>query len=173
MKRLAFLLTAVVLFASACNGGDPTTPSDAPLRFTADLRASNEVPPVTNADQGATGTMNLEIVVTRDAAGAITAVNSSSFVVVMSNFPANTTLTGAHIHPGAAGATGGVAINTGLGNGEMTLATGAGSFTKSPPTPISVEQAQNMINAPQNFYFNVHTLINLGGAIRGQLVRLQ
>ena len=173
MKRLAFLLAAVVLFTPACNGGDPTTPSDAPLRFTADLRPSNEVPPVTNADSTASGTMNVEIGVTRDSAGTITAVNSSSFVVVMSNFPANTTLTGAHIHPGAAGVNGGVIVNLNLGVGEITLQNGSGSFTKSPGTQITVEQAQNFVNTPQNFYFNVHTPANLGGAIRGQLVRLQ
>ena len=174
MKRLACLLAAVVLFTPACNGGDPTTPSDAPLRFTADLRPSNEVPPVTNADSTASGTMNLEIDVTRDSAGTITAVNSSSFVVVMSNFPANTTLTGAHIHPGAAGVNGGVIVNLNLGSGEITLSsTGSGSFTKSPGAQITVEQAQNFMNAPQNFYFNVHTPANPGGAARGQLVRVQ
>jgi hypothetical protein len=174
MKRFAFLLAAVVLFTPACNGGDPTNPSNQPLRFTADLRAANEVPPVTNADSSATGTMNLTIEVTRDAAGTITAVNSSSFDVVMAAFPGGTVLTGAHIHPGAAGATGGVAINTGLQNGEITLpANGSGSFTKSPSPPISVEQAQNLMNTPQSFYFNVHTQLNTSGAIRGQLVRIQ
>ena len=174
MKRLAFLLAAVVVFMPACDDDDPLDPSPLlPLRFTADLRASNEVPPVTNADSAATGTMNLTINVTRDSANAITAVTSSEFVVTMAGFPPNTTLTGAHIHPGAAGATGGVLINTNIVSGDITLATGSGSFTRSPQTPITVEQAQNLVNAPQNFYFNVHTPLNLSGAIRGQLVRLQ
>jgi CHRD domain-containing protein len=30
-----------------------------------------------------------------------------------------------------------------------------------------------MINNPAGFYFNVHTQLNLNGAIRGQLVRVQ
>ncbi len=47
------------------------------------------------------------------------------------------------------------------------------SFTKSPPAPITVEQAQNLVNNPAGFYFNVHTQLNGGGAIRGQLVRVQ
>ena len=77
MKRLAFLLAAVVVFMPACDDDDPVNPSPLlPLRFTADLRASNEVPPVTNADSAATGTMNLTINVTRDSANAITAVQS-------------------------------------------------------------------------------------------------
>ncbi len=58
MKRLAYLLAAVVVFMPACDDDDPVDPSVVlPLRFTADLRASNEVnPSVTNADSAATGT---------------------------------------------------------------------------------------------------------------------
>jgi hypothetical protein len=173
MRPLAFLLAAVVLFTPACDDDDPITPSNLPLRFTSSLTASNEVPPVTNADSAATGTMTLTINVTRDTAGIITGVTSSEFQVTMSGFPAGTVLTGAHIHPGAAGATGGVLINTGLANGEVTLAAGSGSFTKSQGVVITVEQAQNLMNTAANFYFNVHTQLNPGGAIRGQLTRTQ
>jgi hypothetical protein len=172
MKRFAFLLALVALFTPACDD-DPVAPSNQPAIFTADLRAANEVPPVTDADSGASGTMTLTIELTRDAAGTVTGVTSSQFQVTMAGFPAGTVLTGAHIHPGAAGAVGGIAINTSLGNGEITLATGAGSFTKTPQTPITLEQAQNLMNTPANFYFNVHSQLNTGGAIRGQLVRTQ
>jgi hypothetical protein len=156
----------------ACDD-DPVTPSNLPLTFTADLRAANEVPPVTNAESGASGTMALTIEVTRDAAGAITAVNSSTFVVNLASFPANTAVIAAHIHPGAAGVNGSPLINLNLTAGEVTLANGSGSFTKSPQLPITVEQAQNLANTPQNFYFNVHTPLNPGGAARAQLVRTQ
>lgn len=172
MKRLAFLLAAVVLFMPACDD-DPAAPSNLPLRFTADLRAANEVPPVTNADANATGTMTLTINVTRDASNTITGVTSSEFQVTMAGFPAGTVLTGAHIHPGAAGTTGTILVSTGLLNGELTLGTGSGSFTKSPSPAITVEQAQNLMNTPQNFYFNVHSQLNPAGAIRGQLARTQ
>jgi hypothetical protein len=94
MKHLALLLAAVVVFMPACDDDDPVNPSGLlPLKFTADLRASNEVnPSVTNADASATGTMTLTINVTRDSANAITAVTSSEFVVTMASFPANTVL---------------------------------------------------------------------------------
>jgi hypothetical protein len=174
MKRLAFLLAAVVLFTPACDDDDPLDPSVLlPLRFTADMVASNEVPPITNADSGASGRMTLTINVTRDSSSNITAVSSSEFVVNMAGFPANTVLVGAHIHAAPAGQNAGVLINTGLLAGEITLGTGAGSFTKSPLTPISVEQAQNMVNNPAGFYFNVHSQLNPSGAIRAQLVRVQ
>ena len=38
---------------------------------------------------------------------------------------------------------------------------------------ITVEQAQNLVNNPAGYYFNVHTQLNRGGAIRAQLVRVQ
>lgn len=176
MKRFAFvLLAAVVVFMPACDDDNPTNPTGVlPLRFTADLRASNEVPAVTGAESAASGTMTLTIEVTRNPASDITAINSSTFVVNLSGFPAGTAITAAHIHPGAAGVNGQPLINLNLAAGEVTTsASGTASFTKSPQVPITVEQAQNLANAPQNFYFNVHTPSNPGGASRGQLVRTQ
>jgi hypothetical protein len=173
MKRLALLLAAVVVFMPACDDDDPVDPSTVlPLRFTADLKASNEVPAITNADQGATGTMTLTVTVTKDSSSNITAVTATDFVVNMAGFPAPTTLTGAHIHNAPAGQNAGIFINTGLGNGEVSLATGSGSFTKSPAT-VTVEMAQALVANPAGHYFNVHTQLNGGGAIRGQLVRVQ
>ena len=174
MKRLAYLLAAVLVFAPACDDDDPVDPSVLlPLRFTADLRPSNEVPPVTNADSGASGMMTVTITVTRDSSNNVTAVNSLDFVVNMAGFPAGTVLTGAHIHAAPAGSNAGVFINTGLAAGEVTLGPGSGSFTETVTSGVTVEQVQNMVNNPAGYYFNVHTQINLAGAIRGQLVRVQ
>jgi hypothetical protein len=173
VKRLAFLLAAVVLFTPACDDDDPVDPSVLlPLRFTADLRPSNEVPPITNADSGASGTMTVTITVTRDSSNNVTAVDSTDFVVNMAGFPAGTILSGAHIHAAPAGTNAHIFIDTGLQNGETTLGTGAGTVTKS-PTTVTVEMAQNLVNNPAGYYFNVHTRLNPGGAIRGQLVRVQ
>jgi hypothetical protein len=173
MNRFALLLAAVVLFTPACDDDDPLDPSVLlPLRFTADLSASNEVPPVVNADTNATGTMTVTITVTRDSSNNITAVSSTDFVVNMAGFPGPTTLTGAHIHNAPAGANAGIFINTGLANGEVTLASGTGSFSKS-PAGVTVEQVQALVNNPAGHYFNVHTQLNPGGAIRAQLVRVQ
>lgn len=174
MKRFAYLLAAVVLFTPACDDDDPVDPSVLlPLRFTADMTAGNEVPPVTNADSGATGRMTLTINVTKDSSNNVTAISSSEFVVNMTGFPAGTVLVGAHIHAAPAGQNAPVLINTGLAAGELTLGTGSGSFTKSPPSPITVEQAQNLVNNPAGHYFNVHSQLNPTGAIRAQLVRVQ
>jgi len=168
--RVTFLALALAVMAAGC-GDDTTSPSGADTpRFTAGLLPSNEVPVITNADASGSGTVTVTMHNTKDAAGNITASNAD-FTVTLSGFPAGTTLTGAHIHPGAAGVNGGVIWNLGLQPGEQVLANGTTTFTKTAITPNDVATAQAIINNPAGFYFNVHTTINTGGAARGQLIR--
>ena len=101
MKRVA-MLALVLAFGISCDDS-PTGPSDPNVaRFTAILLPSNEVPAITNADATASGTMQLTMTVTRDAANIITGA-TYDFVINFTGFPANTTLTGAHIHNAPAG----------------------------------------------------------------------
>jgi hypothetical protein len=139
------------------------------LTFTAQLRPSNEVPPVTNADSSASGTATVTLTITTDATGTINAA-TARFDVSVSGFPATTTmLILAHVHQAAAGATGPVLIDSGLSPmSPITLTGGAATFTRTGLT-VSPATAQGIINNPAGFYFNVHTPLNPGGAIRGQL----
>lgn len=169
MKHLPILVLALV-FAVGCDSKSPTSASNPNvIKFTAALLPGNEVPAVTNADAGASGTMTLNLNLTKDAAGAITAA-TGDFTMDLRGFPAGTTLTGAHIHNGSAGTNAGVIISTGLGAGEIVLVNGAQVVTKN-GIPVTAAQAQGMIDNPSGHYFNVHTTINTGGAIRAQLVK--
>jgi hypothetical protein len=85
-------------------------------------------------------------------------------------FPAGTALTASHIHPGAAGSNGGVLVSLGLTAGEVTFATGSGSFSKRGIT-VTVDQANAIMANPGGFYLNIHTANNLNGVARGQLTR--
>ena len=166
------IVLALALSAAACDDDDAgTTPTPTPTgtRFTAQLRPANENPPVTNADATATGTMTLTLNVVRDSAQQITSA-TGDFSVTLATFPANTTLTGAHIHNGRPGVNAPVVVNLNISGAETTLATGSGTITKT-AIPVDAVHAQNMINDPDGYYFNVHTTINTGGAIRAQLVK--
>jgi hypothetical protein len=172
MKRLilaAALCLTAGLFASACDDG-PSEPSGyVDPTFRATLSPANEVPPVANAEAGATGTMDITINTTRDGAGTITAA-TVSFNGTLASFPAGTAITAAHIHTGVAGTNGGFIVNLGLTPGEITLANGSGAIVKNNIT-VTADLANQIITNPAAFYFNAHTALNPGGAVRGQLVR--
>jgi hypothetical protein len=172
MTRFRILVISLTLLSfAACSDDDPVHPSATEPTFTTQLLPGNEVPPVTNADSSASGNVSVVLQVTRDSTQAITAA-TATFTVVMSGFPQNTSLVGAHIHNGRVGQNSGIVVNTGITPGEIVLGNGSGRFERTVNvTPLTV--AQNMLNDPAGFYFNVHTALTPGGAIRGQLNRIQ
>ncbi len=176
MKRVVML--ALVLMVGVSCDDSPTDPSDPNVaKFTAILLPGNEVPPVTNADASASGTMELTMTLTRDAANNITGA-TYDFVVNLTGFPPNTTLTGAHIHAAPAGQNSGIVVGLPLTPADVAVTTGQSTFTKTglnstSATVPAAQVASNIVNNPAGNYFNVHTTINGGGAIRGQLVRVE
>jgi CHRD domain-containing protein len=171
MKRLAIVSSlAAALAVAGCGGNDnPTGPSNQPVVFTVQLSPANEVPPVANAESSGRGTAVITIHPTRDSSGTLTAA-TFDFNVSMTGFPNGTVIRAAHIHPGAAGVNGSPVVDTGLqAAGGVTLANGSGTFTFSGVSPTSVDQANQVLANPRNFYFNIHSASNGGGVARGQL----
>jgi hypothetical protein len=171
MKYLAAVtLIALCGVSAACSDDSPTSPSDGNrIVFTSQLRASNEVPPVANAEANASGTATITLNVTRS--GSTITAGTVDFQFSLTGFPAGSSAIAAHIHPGAAGTTGGVLINTGLSAGTaISMPAGTGSFSVTGMTATATD-LQAIIDNPAAFYFNVHTTLNPGGAVRGQLVR--
>src|SRR5258705_489301 len=173
MNRSAIFLLALTTLATACGSKTPTSASNSNVvKFTAALLPSNEVPAITNADQSGRGTATMTLNLTKDAAGAISAA-SFDFSVDLNSFPAGTTLTAAHIHPAPAGQNGSALISMNLGAGEIVLVNGSqtGITKTNLTTNLTPAVAQDIINNPASYYFNVHTTLNTGGAARGQLVK--
>lgn len=132
--------------------------------FTAQLLASNEVPPVTNADLNAFG----QVTVTVD-----TITNSFSFEWGVNNLGASALIL-SHIHEGAAGVNGPVRVDSGLSPANpVPVVNGSGSFSKSGiiPSTDAAGIVSRLLANPSSFYFNVHSNLNPGGVVRGQLVR--
>jgi hypothetical protein len=169
MKPLYVLIAALVLVAG-CGDSDTAPADDNRPQFTAALLAANETPvTVTGPESAATGSAVIHLNLTRDAAGAITAA-TADFQVELSGFPSTTVITAAHIHPGAAGTSGGVLVNTGISQGQVPLTNGVGTFTAN-GISVTAANAQAIINNPAGYYFNVHSQAYTGGVVRGQLVR--
>jgi hypothetical protein len=179
--RLLSGLTAAVLLLVACSTPAATpsptaspTPSPSPTPqtrfvFTADLKPSNEVPPIANAEASCSGRGTFTLNTTKDAAGIITAANAV-FETDVSGCPADTKINIGHIHKAAAGANGSVVVNSGLAAGELTLTSGAGKINKTTAT-VDAALATDIIANPATYYMNWHSTLNPGGILRGQLVK--
>ena len=182
--RLLASLAATAILAAACGGtaaapsptATPTaSPTPAPTpqlkyTFNADLKTTNEVPAIANAEASCTGKGTFTLDTTKDSTGKITAA-TAGFNLTVTGCPADTKLTLFHIHQAAAGANGGVKV-TGKGDAANPIVLASGATT----APIVVSNvtvdpvlANDIITGPAGFYFNVHSTVNGGGVIRGQL----
>ena len=173
MHRIPTVLLAVTacVFLQACDDNDTAPSAAAPLVFSAQLSPSNEVPPVAGTESAGRGAVQVQLDVTRDASGGISSA-TATFYFQLTGFPAGTTVQGAHIHPAPAGTNGPVIISTGLtATNTVTLSSGAGDFTFT-NVPVDPALAQQILNNPAAFYFNVHSPTNPGGFARGQLQRV-
>lgn len=167
---------ALAFLAAACgssSSSSSTTPTALPVKPTlvATLSPANEVPPITNAESTGNGAVSVLFDTTTDSSGNITSAKAT-FTVTLNGFPANTPINIAHIHQGASTCVCPVVVNTTLASGTVVLSNGSGTFVK---TDIVVDPAvaQGILNNASNYYFNVHSTLNPGGAARGTLTRVQ
>ena len=160
MKRLAIPVAILALALAGCGGDSstPTAPSNLTV-FTVNLLPSNEVPPVTSAEQAARGTA--VITVHKDT-------NQIDFQCSVNSFPAGSALNNAHIHNGAAGVPAGVFVGTGITAANFpTIVNGAATFTIT--QTATADQVNQILANPAGFYFNLHSAQNPCGVMRGQL----
>ena len=172
MKRLPYLIAVLAVLAAGCSKDNPTTPAadDTHPSFKATLLPANENPAIVGAEAASSGVATIDFNLVKDAAGAITS-GTVNFRVDVTGFPAGSAISNAHIHTGVAGSTAGpVLVPAGVNLGEITLTNGAATFSRLNQTMTAVA-AQQIVNNPAGYYFNVHTSANTGGVMRGQLVK--
>jgi len=174
MRRLAiFAIALAAIGVSACDDDSPTGPSNSgPIVFTAQLAASNEVPPISNAESAATGTATITFNVPRDSSGAVTGPGTWNVQAVVSGLTATSAIRLAHIHTGASGVGGPVFVDTGL-SAANAIQIGTGGTVNFEGVAISQSQATAVLANPAGHYFNMHSPLNGGGVVRGQLTRVR
>jgi hypothetical protein len=175
--RLIAALAASLVVSAAC-GGTAAAPSPSPTRtptlapttaptptptpsnvFKADMKTSNEVPPIADAEASCSGTGTLTITGT-----------SAKFDVSITGCPASTVINIGHIHEAAAGVNGSVVIDSTLKAGDIALAGGAVTFSRTNANADPAVIARILAN-PAGFYMNFHSAVHPGGVIRGQLTK--
>lgn len=160
MTRWPLIALAACVLAAGCDD-NPTGPSTSPLVFSSILSPASEVPPIGNAESSGRGAVQVSFEGT-----------TARFYFQLTGFPGNTTVVGAHIHPGVAGVNGPVILSTGVvATAPVALSSGTIEFTAS--VPVDAALVQSIANNPSGFYFNVHSPLNPGGFARGQLARVQ
>ena len=135
------------------------------------LSAANEVPPIADSNASAKGT--ILAVRTVDSAGNTT---SGHVVFDMSyqGFPSDTVISAMHLHLGEAGVNGPVTIDSGIAAGTAVPASGAGFQRFNAEVDVTragaAQTLDNVFYNPGGVYWNMHTKVSPGGAIRGQLL---
>ena|SRR5207302_8815271 len=174
MRLFAGIAAAAVVIA-AC-GGTAAAPSPSPTlaptvaptptptptpanTFKAELKASNENPPITDAEATCAGTATVTFTAT-----------SAKFDVSITGCPATTAINIGHIHEGAAGVNGPVKIDSTLKAGDIALTAGAVTFSRTNTAADPALITAVMAN-PAGYYVNFHSTLHAGGVIRGQLTK--
>ena len=167
-------LAAAAIAVAACGGTaanaspSPTVATPAPTAspsptpsnvFRAELKTSNEVPPITDAEASCSGTGTLTLIGT-----------TAKFDVSITGCPASAVINIGHIHEAAAGVNGSVVIDSTLKAGELTLTAGAVTFSRTNTNADPAVIARLLAN-PAGFYMNFHSAVHGGGVIRGQLTK--
>jgi hypothetical protein len=133
------------------------------LTFTATLSGSNEAPPVAATGAGGFATVTLDLT-----------AQTLSWVVDVFNLPSG--VTAGHIHAGGVGVAGPVVVNftvpTSASN-DFRITGSARPADVVARQPQGVNTWEDLVQAMMtgHTYVNVHSQVNPGGEIRGQLVQ--
>jgi hypothetical protein len=170
MKRLGVFALALSLAGVTGCDDEPAAPSNLPVVLTAQLSPANETPPIANAENTGSGGVQITLNPTYDAAGAVTG-GTADFHFQLAGFPGSMSIILAHIHVGAAGVPGPIVVNTGIVPGSPVV--GSDGLWQFTVTGVAVGGAtmQAILANPPAYYFNVHSAVNPGGVVRGQLFR--
>jgi len=143
------------------------------IPFRINMSPANEVPAIEGLN--ATGFGTVWVHVMRDAAGKV--LSGTVDFGVRYQFPSEVTITGLHIHRGNATTNGPVLIDSRItGASPVVDAAGRGEILRPVEIPAgsaNVAVLEDLLQNPSNYYLNLHTTVNPGGAVRAQLTRAE
>src|SRR4029077_12236491 len=157
----ALLVGVVALVAIGGAAAKKPALSATPV-FKLNLKPSQEVPPIKGLKADARGSVTFDL--ERSSAGEIT----SGEVIFYFNysFPGPVTITGLHIHQAPKGTNAPVLVSSGVA--PFTDTDGQGNIT-TVVTGTAPATLQAILDNPRNYYVNLHTTVNPGGAMRDQM----
>jgi hypothetical protein len=168
-RILASLLVVCSLAVMAACDESATSPSEELVIFGAQLLPARVVPPVSGIEANGTGSVTITFKIKRGTTGEITSA-LADFQINLAGFPVSTAPTAAHIHRGGPSNNGLAVVDTGLAPGEVVFGNLPVTITKL-GINVGALLAQEIIDNPASFNFDVHSVVNRDGMARGQLVK--
>ncbi len=139
--------------------------------FQVNMLASNETPPIAGLTANANTAIHYFLL--RNPDGTL-AAGTMIFDVNYRGFSAGTTFTGLHVHEGAPGVAGPVLFPSGVDANANKVVSDTGNGNIFRVTNVSSTAAlaalNRLVQNPNNFYSNLHTTLNPGGAVRAPLM---
>lgn len=188
MPHVIALLGVAAVILAACGGGTPAatqpsatptaatasrtplaTPEPTKYNYVAELKSSNEIPAIADAEASCAGKATIVLAVVTDSYYYNVVSGTATFDVALTGCPATTQISLAHIHQGNATQNGPVKVDTGL-TAASPITFGTGASIKKADVGVDPAVADDLIAHPENYYFNVHSALHGGGVVRGQLV---
>ena len=161
--------TVTASAASTSSAAPPATQTPTVYNFIADLKATNEVPPIADAEANCAGQAKIALSVLIDPSYYNVTSGKATFDVTLSGCPATTQIVLAHIHAGKASENGPVKVDTGLVATQPIMFVGGAATILRKDIAVEPAVADDLIANPNNYYFNVHSTAHGGGVVRGQL----
>ena len=161
-SAVALVGVVALVVIGAAGGAQAKKPAlSATPVFKLHLKPSQEVPAIKGLKADAVGS------VTFDLERSGTGIASGEVIFYFNySFPGSVTINGLHVHLGAKGTNGAVVITSNIA--EFTDADGKGNIT-AVVTGTSTTLLQQILDKPRNYYVNLHTSVNPGGALREQM----
>jgi len=166
MKRIRLAVPAVlvgILALVVIGGATAKKPAlSATPVFKLNLKPSQEVPPIKGLKADAVGSVTFDL---ERSAGAI--ISGEVIFYFNYSFPASVNITGLHIHQAAKGVDAPTFVVS-SGVSPFTDTDGQGNIT-TVVTGTAPATLQAILANPRNYYVNLHTSVNSGGALREQM----
>ena len=175
MKRLTLLVLALSLFSSGCDEVlAPVAPTGL-VTLVSQISGSQEVPPAAAPEAASAG--SLSVTMTPSGGGAYVAsftFQLSGFVkagVLPAPLDSGSVIVAGHIHVGAAGVVGAPVVPLPISQSAPIVTPTGGVLLTISNVAVPSDVASAILANPSGYYFNLHSALNPGGVVRGQLIR--
>jgi len=175
MKPLTLLVLALSLFSAGCDEVlAPATPSGI-VTLVSQLSGAQEVPAAAAPEAATAGSLSMSM--TPAGGGAYTASFTFQIAglvkagVLPPPLDSGSIIVAGHVHVGAAGVVGAPVLPLPISQTAPIVTPTGGVLLTISNVAVPADVASAILANPSGYYFNLHSALNPGGVVRGQLIK--